>query len=87
MKRLTLHRLASSLHCFIAVNTLYIHAEIAKTQGKTIQQIFKGKDVDVFWLCYGNYEKLRILWEIATGNFSASSLLFVNIFFVKALRQ
>jgi hypothetical protein len=51
MKRLTLHRLASSL------STLYIHAEIVKKQGKTLQHIYKGKDDDVFRLCYGNYEK------------------------------
>jgi hypothetical protein len=52
MKRLTLHSLASSLHRIIAVNTIYIHAEIAKKQGKTLQQICKGKDEDVFRRCY-----------------------------------
>jgi hypothetical protein len=53
MKRLALHRLASSLRRFIAVNTIYVHAEIAKKQGKTFSHICKGKDDDVFfWLCY-----------------------------------
>jgi hypothetical protein len=52
MKRLMLYRLASLLHRFIAVNTIYIHAEIAKKQGKTLQHIRKGKDDDVFWRCY-----------------------------------
>ncbi len=48
MKRLMFHR-------FIAVNTIYIHAEIAIKQCKTFQKICKGKDDDVFRLCYGNY--------------------------------
>ncbi len=50
---------ASSLHCFIAVNTIYVHAEIAKKkQGKTLPHKWKGKDDGVFWLCYWKcYEK------------------------------
>jgi hypothetical protein len=60
MKRLTMLKNLSneaftfiaSLHCFIAVNTIYVHAEIAKKQGKTLPHICKGKDDNVFRLCY-----------------------------------
>jgi hypothetical protein len=40
------------LHRFIAVNTIKIHAEIAIKQAKTVQHKCKGKDEDVFLLCY-----------------------------------
>ncbi len=48
MKRSTLHRLAASLHRFIAVNTIQIHAEIVKKQAKNVQHECEGKDDDVF---------------------------------------
>jgi hypothetical protein len=67
MKRLTLHRLASSLHRFTTVNTICVNAEIAKKQCKTVQHICQSKDDNDFWLCYENYEKYRIFGEIATG--------------------
>jgi hypothetical protein len=50
---------------------------------KTFQDIYKGKDDDVFRLGYGNNE---FFWKLPL-EFIASSLLSVNIFFVKALRQ
>jgi hypothetical protein len=50
MKRLTLHR-------FIAVNTIQIHAEIVKKQAKNVQHKCEGKDDDVFCHCYGKYGK------------------------------
>ncbi len=52
MKRLTLHRLASSLHCFIDV-TLY--KSMQKLLLNRAKHICEGKDDDVFRLCYGNY--------------------------------
>ncbi len=84
MKRLTLHRLASLLHRFIAANTIYFHAEIAKKQGKTLQPICKGKDDDVF---------SALLRKIANfgGNCHWDSSLHrfytLILFFIKALRQ
>jgi hypothetical protein len=57
----------------MAVNTKEIHAEIAIKQGKTPYPLCKGKDDDVFWLCYGNNE---FFLEIADGihRFTASML-------------
>jgi hypothetical protein len=52
MKRLTLHRLASSLHRFIAV---ILNKSMQKFPLNRAKHICKGKDDDVFRLCYGNY--------------------------------
>jgi hypothetical protein len=77
-----LHRLASLLHRY--QRNIYVHAEITKKQGKTLEHICKGKDDDVFQLCYENYGKKWIFGEIATGIHRFYSLIFV---FVKGLRQ
>ncbi len=88
MKRLTLHCLASSLHCFIAVNTIYVNAEIAKKQGKTLQHIRKGKYNDVLWLCCENYStKNNDFWENCPWDSSLHRFYSFIFFFVKALRQ
>ncbi len=71
MKRLTLHRLASSLYRFIAVNNIYVHAKIAKKQGKTPQHLCKGKDDDVFWLCCGTTKNNNFFGKLPLG-FNAS---------------
>jgi hypothetical protein len=57
----------------MAVNTIEIHAEIAIKQGKTPHPSCKGKDDDVFRLCYGNN---KFFLEIAYGihRFTASML-------------
>jgi hypothetical protein len=61
MKRLMPHRLASLLHC------CQHYAEFARKQGKTLQHICKGKDNDVFRLCYGNYRNNVCFLEIVNG--------------------
>jgi hypothetical protein len=68
-------------HCFIAVNTIYIHAEIAIKQRKTFQQICKGKDDDVYRLCYGNYG------NNCQRNSSLQRFCVLIFFFIKALSQ
>ena len=87
MKRLTLHRLASSLHRFIAVNTIFVHAEIFKKQGKTLPHICKGKERRCFLPLLLKLRKITNSW----GNCHWDSLLhrfYALIFlFVKALRQ
>ncbi len=63
MKRLTMLKnwsdeaFNASSPRFIAVNNIYVHTEIAKKTGQNPQHLCKGIDDDVFWLCYGNYEK------------------------------
>jgi hypothetical protein len=52
-------------------------------KGKTFQHICKGKDDDVFWLCYG---KKRIFGKLPI-EFIASLLIAFTFFLVKALRQ
>jgi hypothetical protein len=55
MKRLTLRRNRrdeAMKRLTMLKNNIYVHAEITKKQGKTLPHICKGKDDDVFWLCY-----------------------------------
>jgi hypothetical protein len=47
-----------TLDCFIDVNTIRVHTEIP------IQQRKKSNH-DIFRLCNGNYENIRIFFEIA----------------------
>jgi hypothetical protein len=84
MKRLTLHCLASSLHC--CQHNIYPCRNRIKTGQNYWQHICKGKDDYVFQLCYGKYE-INEFWGKLPMEFIASSLLSVNIFFVKALRK
>ncbi len=81
MKHLTLHCLASSQHR--CQHYIQIYAEIGIKMSKTFQHICKGNDNNVSRLCCGNN---KFFLEIANG-IHASSLLCVNIFIVKALRQ
>jgi hypothetical protein len=62
MKRLTLHRLASSLHRCQHYISQYRNRQ--NKQGKTFQDICKGKDDDVFWLGYGNYGNNEYFWKL-----------------------
>jgi hypothetical protein len=78
MQRLTLHRLASSL------STLY--KSMQKSPHIRAKHICKGKDNDVFQLCYGNYGNNKFFWQLPM-EFIASSLLCFNIFCVKVLGQ
>jgi hypothetical protein len=83
MKRLTLHHLTSSLHrCQHYINP---YRNRQNKQSKTFQDICKGKDDDVFRLCYGNDGNNKFFGKLPL-EFIAPSLLSV-IFFVKALRQ
>jgi hypothetical protein len=78
MNRLTLHRLASSLHrCQHYINP---YRNRQNKQSKTFQDICKGKDDNVFGLCYGNYGNDDFFWKLPL-EFIASSLLSVNICF------
>jgi hypothetical protein len=87
MKRLTLHCLASSLHRFITVNTIYINCRNCIKTGQNFwQHICQGKNDYVFQVCYEKYEHNEFLGKLPMESI-ASSLLCVNIFFVKALRQ
>jgi hypothetical protein len=74
MKRLMLHSLASSLHFFVAVNTIKIHEEIAIKQCMTFQHICDRQDNKVFSLCYGN---VRSFFKLSV-QIIASLLLWVN---------
>jgi hypothetical protein len=66
MKRLTLHRLDSLLHRFQHyINKKY--TEIAIKQAKTVQHKCKGKEDDIFRLCYGKYGKNELFLEIVNG--------------------
>jgi hypothetical protein len=56
-----------------------------KSPQNRAKHICKGKGDDVFQLSNKNYGKKKI-WKLPM-EFIASSLLCVNIFFVKALRQ
>jgi hypothetical protein len=85
MKRLTLHRLASSPR-FIASWLSTLHKFMQKLPLNRAKHICEGKDNDVFRLCYGNYGNTEFFGKLPM-EFIASSLLCVNIFFVKALRQ
>ncbi len=87
MKHLTLHRLASSLQCFIAVNSIYVHAEIAKKQGKTIPHICKGKDNDVFLALLLNLRKITNFWWNCHWDSSLHRFYALIFLFIKALRQ
>jgi hypothetical protein len=48
MEHVTLHRLASSFHCFIAVNAMRIRAEIKIKQCRTFRRICESKDNKAF---------------------------------------
>jgi hypothetical protein len=90
MKRLTrclkteaMKRFIASLHRFIASSLSTLYKSIQKSpnkQSKTFQDICKGKDDDVFWLCHGNYGNNKFFWKLPL-EFIASSLLSINIFF------
>ncbi len=84
MKRLTLHRLASSLHrCQHYINP-------CRNRHKTGQNCpntnVKAKTTMFFDFARENTEKTNSFWKLSM-EFIALSLLCVNIFFVKALRQ
>jgi hypothetical protein len=76
-------RPASSLHRFMAVNTIEIHAEIAIKQGKTPTPYVKAKTTMFFGFAM---EITNFFWKLPM-EFIASLLPCFNIFFVKALRQ
>jgi hypothetical protein len=59
MKRLTLHRLASSLSI--------LNISMQKLPLNRAKHICEGKDDDVFRLCYGNYGNNNFFLEIANG--------------------
>ncbi len=74
---------------FIASSLSTLYKSIQKSpnkQSKTFQDTCKGKDDDVFQLCYGNYGYNKFFSKLPL-EFIVSSILSVNIFFVKALRQ
>jgi hypothetical protein len=80
MKRLTLHRLASSLHRFVALSlsTLYMSMQkLPKNNAKLSNTYVKAKTTMFFGFATKNTE---FLGKLPLG-FNASSLLFVNIFF------
>ncbi len=83
MKRLTLHRLAASLHrC-----QHYVHAEIAKKQGKTLPHICKGKDDDFFLALLLKLQKKMNFWGNCHRDSSLHRFYALIFLFVKALRQ
>ncbi len=84
MKCLMLHCLASSLHR--CQHYIYPCRNRIKTKQNSWQHICKGKDDYVYQLSYSKYEN-KIFSGKSPMEFIASSLLCVNIFCVKALRQ
>jgi hypothetical protein len=69
---------ASSLSAF--------YKSMQKSPQNRAKRICKGKDDNVFQLCYGHYGNNKFFGKLPM-EFIASSLLCVNIFFIKALRQ
>jgi hypothetical protein len=78
MKRLTLHCLASSLHRFIAVNTIYIHAEIALKLGEILGNTYVKAKTTMFLSFATASTKITFFHGNCQWN---SSLLCFNIFF------
>ncbi len=84
MKRLTLHRLASSLHrCQHLINP-YRNRQINRE--KRSKTYVKAKTTMFFCFATEITEITNFFWKLPL-EFIASSLLSVNIFFFKALRQ
>ncbi len=71
MKRLTLHRLASSLHRFIAVNNIYVHAEIAKNRTKLPNTYVKAKTTMFFGFAAETTKNNKCFGKLPLG-FNAS---------------
>jgi hypothetical protein len=69
MKRLTLHRLTSSL------STLY--KSMQTLQLNRAKHVCEGKDDDIFWLCKENYPEITNFLEIANGIHRFYALIFV----------
>ncbi len=87
MKRSSFHCFASSLHCFITVNTIYVHAEIVLKLGKTLGNTYvKAKTTMFFSFATASMKITNFL-----GNYQWNSSLHcfyaLIFFFVKALRQ
>ncbi len=83
MKRLTMLKNWSdeALHRFNAVNTIYIHAEIAKKQGKTIQNICKGKKAMFFGFAKETTENNEFFGKLPLDSSLHRFYVFINIFF------
>ncbi len=71
---------------FIASSLSTLHKFMQKFPLNRAKHICEGKDDNVFPFCYRNYGNTEFFWKLPM-EFIASSLLCVNIFFVKALRQ
>jgi hypothetical protein len=87
MKRLTLHCLASSLHRFIAVNTIYIHAKIALKLGKTLGNTYVQAKTTMFFSFVTASTKITNFLANCQWNSSLHCFYALIFFFVKALRQ
>ncbi len=90
MKRLTLHCLASSLHCFIAssLSTLYIsNAEIVLKLGKTFGNTYVKAKTTMFFSFATTSTNIMNSWGNCQWNSSLHRFYALIFFFLKALRQ